>query len=92
MAKHLERHPEPVEGCFGCRVIGISFGSVPGGTRPGSFAKNHERKFARDMDAYREAKRNGEQPDQVSREGVLKKQQQVETLDRARKKLESWQE
>jgi hypothetical protein len=23
--KHLERHPEPVQGCFGCKVIGMQF-------------------------------------------------------------------
>jgi hypothetical protein len=23
--KHLERHPEPVPGCFGCKVIGMNF-------------------------------------------------------------------
>jgi len=23
--KHLERHPEPVEGCFGCHALGLQF-------------------------------------------------------------------
>ena len=92
MAKHLERHPEPVDGCFGCRVIGISFGSVPGGTRPGSFALQHERKFNKDMHAYREARRAGEKPDQISTESIEKYRKKEESLARARKKLESWQE
>ena len=26
--KHLERHPEPVEGCFGCKAMGLQF-SIP---------------------------------------------------------------
>lgn len=23
--KHQERHPQPVEGCFGCKVMGLQF-------------------------------------------------------------------
>ena len=33
MALHQLTHPEPVDGCFGCKVIGLSFGIVPGGAR-----------------------------------------------------------
>jgi hypothetical protein len=25
---HLETHPEPVSGCFGCKVIGIKFSGL----------------------------------------------------------------
>lgn len=33
MALHHRTHPVPVEGCFGCKIIGLSFGTVPGAYR-----------------------------------------------------------
>lgn len=33
MSLHQRKHPEPVDGCFGCKLTGISFGIVPGGYR-----------------------------------------------------------
>lgn len=94
--KHYKENPDhyddPPEDCYGCRIAGITFGSVPGGTRPGSFKVQHERKFAKDMDAYREARRAGEQPDKVSVEGVRKARQRKESIERGRKKVESWME
>ncbi len=51
------------------------FGSVAGGTAPAAVAKGLEVKFDRDMHAYREARRSGEeQPDMVSQEAVFKAQ------------------
>lgn len=89
--KHQERHPHLVEGCFGCKVMNIGMASVPGGTRPGSFKKSWERKFDKDMHAYRNARRAGEQPDTVSVEGVRKNRQRMESIERGRKKIERWQ-
>lgn len=88
--KHLDRHPVEVEGCFGCKILGIGFGSVPGGTRAGSFRKAHERKFQEDMDSYHRARKAGENPHQISKESVRKHRQQVESVQRARKKLEAF--
>ena len=33
MALHQRTHPEYVPGCFGCKLIGLSFGTVPGAYR-----------------------------------------------------------
>lgn len=33
MALHQRKHPDFVEGCFGCKISGISFGVVPGAYR-----------------------------------------------------------
>lgn len=33
MALHEKTHPQAVPGCFGCKVVGLSFGIVPGGAR-----------------------------------------------------------
>ena len=88
---HRERtHPEYVEGCFTCRIQDVGMASVPGGTRPGSFRVAHERKFNRDMDRYREARRAGEQPDGVSVEKVEATQKRVESHARAKDKLKEY--
>ena len=91
MALHVEHHPTPVEGCFGCKVLSIGIMSVPGGTRPGSFKRAHERQFAKDMDSYREARRNGEQPTQVSKKAVEEAQKRQESIERGKQKVEQWQ-
>lgn len=33
MALHQRTHPVPVDGCFGCKVIGLNFATVPGAYR-----------------------------------------------------------
>lgn len=86
--KHYETHPREVENCFGCKITSISFGSVPGGTRPGSFRKKQERDFDKGMHAYREARRAGEQPEATTVEGVRKARQKQEVVERAMKKVE----
>ena len=92
MLKHYEVNPDhidnPPKNCYGCKIAGVSFGSVPGGTRAGSYAKQRERKFDRDMHAYREARRAGERPDSTSEEGVRKARQRRESFERGRNKLE----
>ena len=94
--KHFRENPDhqydPPEDCYGCRIAGITFGSVPGGTRPGSFKLQHQRTFEEDMHAYREAKRAGEQPDQISRKSIEKKRRITESIERGKKKVESWME
>jgi hypothetical protein len=64
--------------CRPCRALAwanhevpaIAFGAVPGGTRPASFAKAKAKKFEKDMNAYREARRHGMSPDQISTQAV----------------------
>lgn len=91
--KHFEVNPEhldnPPKDCYGCKIAGVSFGSVPGGTRAGSFAKQRERKFDKDMHTYREARRSGERPDATTVEGVRSARQRRERLERGRNKLAS---
>lgn len=33
MALHERTHPVPVDGCFGCKIIGLNYATVPGGYR-----------------------------------------------------------
>lgn len=85
--KHMETHPAPVDGCFGCKVIGVGFGSVPGGTRPGSKRLAKERHFNKSMHAYREARRAGEKPEGTSLEAIERTRRKRESQERAKKIL-----
>lgn len=62
------------EGCVALRAKEIApvvmFGAVPGGTRAAGAAKVHAKQFDKDMHTYREAVRNGLNPDQVSAKAV----------------------
>jgi hypothetical protein len=63
--KHMETHPNlDVEGCFGCRVAGISFGANPSTTKGQEVAKINERakNWDKDMPAYKRLRKNGLQP------------------------------
>lgn len=64
---HQQRtHPEPVEGCFGCRVAGVQVAPSATPSRRGgaeAAATNaREARWSRDMPAYREMRRQGLQP------------------------------
>jgi hypothetical protein len=61
----------------------IYFAPVVGGGGPLSARRAHEQKFNRDMDAYREARRVGEQPETTTVEGVEKARRKQETRERA---------
>ena len=45
MTLHQQTHPEFVDGCFGCKISGISFGVVPGAYRD----TNSKSMFDRDV-------------------------------------------
>lgn len=63
--KHRETHPNlDVEGCFGCRVAGVSFGSNSTTTRGAKVADINQRanSWDKDMPAYKRLRKNGLQP------------------------------
>lgn len=63
--KHRETHPNlDVEGCFGCRVAGISFGANTTTTRGARVEEINTRakNWDRDMPAYKRLRANGLQP------------------------------
>jgi len=62
MKHRRETHPAFRDGCFGCRISGIAFSSVPGGTKAGSANLAVEKDFAKGLDGYKNAKNNGLQP------------------------------
>lgn len=72
--KHRETHPNlDVEGCFGCRVAGVSFGANESTTR-GAVVKainQREKGWNRDMPAYKRLRQQGLQPRQIDGSAVL---------------------
>lgn len=72
------------------RAKGKSFigGWMKGGSRQVDREMAFTHKFDRDMDRYREARRAGEHPDQISVEGIESAQKRRESIERARRKLE----
>jgi len=66
--KHQEVHPSlDVEGCFGCRIAGVSFAasSMPSRRIEASQINATERRWEKDMDAYKRLRRDGLQPAHV---------------------------
>jgi hypothetical protein len=66
--KHQEVHPHlDVEGCFGCKVASTAFAaSATPSRRPGAahsrWVNDTEKRWHKDMDAYRRLVRDGVQP------------------------------
>lgn len=74
--KHREVHPNlDVEGCFGCRVAGVKFGSNPTTSRGARVAEinQRERGWNKDMPAYKRLRQQGLQPRQIDGCAVLEK-------------------
>ena len=84
--KHWERHPEPVEGCYGCHISTINFGTIAGGTRSMSKRKDFEVKTKKDVEAYAAARAAGEQPDASTVKGVRRARMRQERNERLTKK------
>ncbi len=65
-----------------------TFGIMPDGNHPEALDKKLEIRFDKDMHAYREARRGGEQPDQVSQKAVFKQQRIVEQEARVQERID----
>lgn len=84
---HWNTHPELVDGCFGCKIAGVSFSSIPGGTRPGSARASMERQWKRDLDSYARARKAGETPDASTEKGVRRARMRQESLERVQPRI-----
>lgn len=70
----METHPNlDVEGCFGCRVAGISFGANPSTTKGQEVALINQRasNWEKDMPAYKRLRQNGLQPKTIDGAAAL---------------------
>ena len=72
--KHWEHHPEPIEGCFGCKGLSIQMNSGDADSR----RSMPNKKFNAELDAYKEARAQGIQPNGTS---MAKIQEAVKASD-----------
>ena len=84
--KHRETHPElNVEGCFACRIAGVAFASsaMPSRRNHAASVNATEKRWSKDMDAYKRLRRDGLQPASVDGASNLEKKaehrSQIET-------------
>lgn len=78
MPYHWEAHPSPVEGCFGCKVLGLQVhmgDAHQARTRP-------QKAFKREVDAYENARANGIQPAGTSLAKIRAAEKASEVLGR----------
>lgn len=73
--KHREVHPTDVEGCFGCKVLGVRMGANTTTSRGARVEEinQRERGWNRDMPAYKRLRKQGLQPRQIDGAAVLEK-------------------
>lgn len=55
---HRQTHPTDVDGCFGCKIIGLSLSTGEASTRTSMSTK----KWDAELQAYRDARAQGIQP------------------------------
>lgn len=77
---------------------GISFASVPGGASVARLAggkgaggltpKQSQKKFDRDLDSYREAKKHGLKPERSDQQAVYEAEARAESHDRVKQKAD----
>jgi hypothetical protein len=87
--KHQEVHPHlDVEGCFGCRVASVAFAasaapSRSAGAAHAQWVNETEKRWHKDMAAYKRLVRDGVQPMQIDgcaeREARANTREQVES-------------
>lgn len=74
--KHWEHHPEPIDGCFGCKALGLQM-NAGDATRDVS-----EKKWTAELNAYREARDQGIQPAGTSHRHIQEAYTASETLNK----------
>ena len=77
--KHWEYHPEPVDGCFGCKGMSIQMNAGDADSRKHMTNKA----FNKELDAYKEARAQGIQPAGTSMRKIQEAIKASETLGRA---------
>jgi hypothetical protein len=77
--KHWEAHPEYVEGCFGCKGLTLSMNAGDADSR----RVMPNKKFNRELEAYKEAREQGIQPAGTSMRKIEEAVKASETLGRA---------
>ena len=76
--KHWEHHPEPVDGCFGCKGLSIQMNAGDADSRRSMPTK----KFNQELDAYKEARAQGIQPNGTSMQKIQEAVKASEVMGR----------
>ena len=77
--KHWEYHPETVDGCFGCKGLSIQMNAGDADSRKFMTNKQHNK----ELDAYKEAVRQGIQPAGTTMNKIQEALKASDTLGRA---------
>ena len=77
--KHRETHPEDVEGCFGCKIMGLQMS--PGDASSQKSTSN--KKWDGELDAYRAARADGIQPAGTTLKKVQEARRASEVMGKA---------
>ena len=77
--KHWEYHPEPVDGCFGCKGLSIQMNAGDADSRKFMTNKRHNK----ELDAYKEARAQGIQPAGTTMDKIQQAVKASETMGRA---------
>lgn len=72
--KHWEHHPEPVDGCFGCKALTLQMNA-------GDAVRDiPDKKWNSELEAYRNARANGIQPNSTRMVDIIKAEKASEVL------------
>ena len=77
--KHWEHHPEPVDGCFGCKGLSIQMNAGDADSRRAMPTKA----FNKELDAYKDARKQGIQPAGTSMKAIQEAHKASEALGKA---------
>jgi hypothetical protein len=77
--RHRQDHPEDVEGCFGCKVIGLQMN--PGDASSQKATSN--KKWDGELNAYREARDQGIQPAGTSMKKIQEARRASDVMGKA---------
>lgn len=77
----LNTHPDPVEGCFGCKVATITFsGCFPTRSQgSGCGDATSQKKWDRELDRYADVRSQGIQPDGTTTDKIVAAEKKSET-------------
>lgn len=77
--KHREVHPVDVDGCFGCKVMGLQMN--PGDATSGKTMTN--KKWDGELDAYYQARKEGIQPEGTTMQKIKEAYKASENMGKA---------
>ena len=77
--KHREKHPEDVDGCFGCKILGLQLNSGDASSQK----QTSNKKWESELNAYRQARAEGIQPAGTSMKKIQEARRASEAMGSA---------